>query len=302
MGAVIQWFSEICAYGQTWPIWAQRWGGAGLTLSLIGGSGLMAWAVVAAAAQISPLLGWGLAVVGTASGLAARSLRQAAEEVLAPLEVGDLLRARRCLAKYVGRDTEHLDDAEVRRAVLETVSENATDGVMAPLFYGAIATLVLPQVGPFPLVMAYKAASTLDSMIGYRQPPYTHWGWCAAKTEDLLTWLPCRMVVLLVALCSGHWRRVWAWCWRDAPQDPSPNSGWSECAYAAALGVQLGGVNTYRGLIKVKPHLGEPLSPITAATIAKALGLTRQLCLLSLALTGGMLLLLHDPLPLLAFR
>ncbi len=260
------------------------------------GSAFLAWGVAHLATGVSPLLGWGLAVVGTASGLAGRSLRQAAEEVLEPLQVGDLPQARQCLAKYVGRDTAQLNEPEVLRAVLETVSENATDGVIAPLCYGAIALLFLPQVGPFPLVMAYKAASTLDSMLGYREPPYTHWGWFAAKMEDLLTWVPCRLVVLLVALCSGQGQRVWTWCWRDAPQDPSPNSGWSECAYAAALGVQLGGVNTYRGLVKVKPLLGEPLEPITAATIRKALGLTRQLCLVTLALTGVLLVLVEDSL------
>lgn len=293
MGSYIQWVSRACSYGQGWPVWGQRLGGALLSLSLIGGASCLAWVIVKVATDLAPLLGWGLAVVGTASGLAGRSLRAAAAEVLQPLQAGELAQARQCLAKYVGRDTATLDTADVLRAVLETVSENATDGVIAPLFYGAIATLFFPQVGPLPLMMAYKAASTLDSMIGYHRPPYTHWGWFAAKTEDVLTWLPCRFLVLLVALCSGHWQRVWAWCWRDAPKDPSPNSGWSECAYAAALGVQLGGVNTYRGQIRVKPYLGQPLHPIEPATILRALALTRRLCLVTLALTGGILVLTH---------
>ncbi|WP_448524929.1 adenosylcobinamide-phosphate synthase CbiB [Parathermosynechococcus lividus] len=290
MGTYIEWVSNGCRYGQGWPMWGQRLGGALLSVSLIGGAACISWGIVKAATDLSPLLGWGLAVVGTASGLAGRSLREAAEEVLQALHAGDLPQARQRLAKYVGRDTAQLDETEILRAVLETVSENATDGVIAPLFYGAIASLFVPQVGPLPLVMAYKAASTLDSMIGYRQPPYTHWGWFAAKTDDLLTWFPCRFLVLLGALCSGRWQRVWEWCWRDAPKDPSPNSGWSECTYAAALGVQLGGVNTYRGQIRVKPHLGEPLHPIEPTTVVMALALTRQLCLVTLALTGGLLM------------
>ncbi|WP_460194989.1 adenosylcobinamide-phosphate synthase CbiB [Thermosynechococcus sp. FA-CM-4201] len=293
MGAYIQFVSNGFNYGQGWPVWGQRLGGALLTLTLTVGSALISWGVVALGMTISPLLGWGIAVVGTASGFAGRSLRDAAVEVLAPLAVGNLEGARQSLAKYVGRETAHLETPEILRAVLETVSENTTDGMMAPLFYGAIATLVVPHFTPLPLVMAYKAASTLDSMIGYREPPYTHWGWFAAKTDDVLTWLPCRLLVLLVALCSGQWQRVWQWCCRDAPKDPSPNSGWSECAYAAALGVRLGGTNTYRGTVKVKPFLGEPLHPIDQGTIIAALWLSRSLYLITLTATGGIVLVWH---------
>ncbi len=291
MGGYIQFVSNGFNYGQGWPVWRQRLAGALLTLSLIVGSAFISWGVVALGMAISPLLGWGIAVVGTASGFAGRSLRDAATEVLEPLAAGNLEGARQSLAKYVGRETAQLEAPEILRAVLETVSENATDGMMAPLFYGAIATLVVPQLTPLPLVMAYKAASTLDSMIGYREPPYTHWGWFAAKTDDVLTWLPCRFLVFLVALCSGQWQRVWQWCCRDAPKDPSPNSGWSECAYAAALGVRLGGMNTYRGTVKVKPFLGEPLQPIDQSIVTAALRLSRRLYLITLMTTGGLVLL-----------
>ncbi|BAY51631.1 cobalamin biosynthesis protein CobD [Thermostichus vulcanus NIES-2134] len=291
MGAYIQCLSKSLNYGQGWPVWAQRIGGAVLSLSLIVGSGLISWGLVAVGMAISPVVGWGIAVIGTASGFAGRSLRDAAAEVLAPLATGNVTGARQALAKYVGRETSHLEPAEILRALLETVSENATDGMMAPLFYGAIATLIVPQGSPLPLVMAYKAASTLDSMIGYREPPYTHWGWFAAKTEDVLTWLPCRLLVFLVALCSGQWQRVWQWCCRDAPKDPSPNSGWSECAYAAALGVRLGGTNIYRGTVKVKPFLGEPLHSFDQKTIQSALDLSRQIYLMALGLTGILLLI-----------
>jgi adenosylcobinamide-phosphate synthase len=190
--------------------------------------------------------------------------------------------ARQKLSQYVGRDTDNLSPTEILRAVLETVAENTTDGVTAPLFY-AILGAFLP-FGSVPLALAYKAASTLDSMIGYRDEPFADLGWFSAKLEDLLTWFPCRLTVLTLALISGKPLWVWTICRRDGVQDPSPNSGWSEAAFAAILGVQLGGVNSYRGVIKDKPLLGDPLSEITPDKIEDALGLTRFCFLLWLAI------------------
>jgi adenosylcobinamide-phosphate synthase len=201
-------------------------------------------------------------------------LRDAAEDVLAPLSQGDLEQARQRLSLYVGRDTQNLSEAEVLRAVMETISENATDGVMAPWFYALVGTAIAPFLG-VGLAIAYKALSTLDSMVGYRTAPYTYLGWFSARSEDIATWLPCRLTVLTIALLSRQPLRVWRLCRRDAPQDPSPNAGWSECAYAAALGVQLGGPNTYRGELKYKPLLAEPLRPITILVIRQGLRLTR---------------------------
>ncbi|APB32471.1 Cobalamin biosynthesis protein CbiB [Gloeomargarita lithophora Alchichica-D10] len=222
-----------------------------------------------------------------ASCLAGRSLHRAAMEVLVPLEVGNLPTARQVLSQYVGRDTEHLETEEILRAVLETVSENATDGVMAPLFYALLGGMV----GQSPAVWAfgYKAVSTLDSMVGYRTPRYAHLGWASAHLDDVLTWLPCRLVVFTIGLLSGKPLYVWRICRRDAPFDSSPNSGWSECCYAAALGVQLGGLNIYRGVAKMKPKLGESHREITPSVIQRALNLTRAGFLLWLLL--GLLLL-----------
>jgi adenosylcobinamide-phosphate synthase len=210
-----------------------------------------------------------------ASCFAGRSLRNAATDVLRPLQANEVEEARSVLSRYVGRDTENLSEPEILRAVLETVTENATDGVMAPLFYALIGA-ALPGIGSVPLTLAYKAASTLDSMVGYREAPYTYLGWFSARVEDLLTWLPCRLTVLTLALLSGRPLQIWRLCQRDAPKDPSPNSGWSECAYAAALGVQVGGVNWYRGVAKHKPLLGDAISPITPQVINQALQLTRH--------------------------
>lgn len=261
------------------PAWVERIWGVGLGLTLVVGSGAVGWGLVHWVQQLSALLALALMVVLLASCLAGRSLRRAAEEVLAPLAQGHLVLARERLALYVGRDTADLEESEILRAVLETVSENATDGVLAPLFYGVLGAMV-PGLGAVPLALAYKAASTLDSMVGYRHPPYTHLGWFSARMEDGLTWLPCRLTVITIALLSGQPRRVWRICRRDAPADPSPNAGWSEAAYAAALGVQLGGVNVYRGVVKAKPYLGEARHPITPDQISQALTLTRRAVLL----------------------
>lgn len=269
---------------------AQRTAGILLGIILVAGSGGVGWLLVQCARWFHPLLGTAVASILLASCFAGRSLRKAGEEVLKPIVAGDLATARSTLSLYVGRDTENLSEPEILRAVLETVTENATDGVMAPLFYAILGTF-LPMVGSVPLALAYKAASTLDSMIGYRQLPYTYIGWFSAKLEDVLTWLPCRLTVLTLALLSGQPFYVWQLCQRDATADPSPNSGWSECAYAAVLGVQVGGTNWYRGVAKHKPLLGEPIQPITPAIIERAMQLTRYCFLIWLGMALAALLL-----------
>jgi adenosylcobinamide-phosphate synthase len=243
----------------------------GLTLS----TGGISWLVIYACQQVHPALSIAVQSIALASCFAAKSLRQAAEDVLVAINQNDLDLARSKLRMYVGRDTDKLTIPEINRAIFETVTENAIDGVMAPLFY-AIVGAFIPAVGAVPLAMAYKAASTLDSMVGYRREPYADLGWCSAKAEDLLTWLPCRLSVLTLSLISGKPLTVWRLCCRDAVKDPSPNSGWSECAYAAALGVQVGGINYYRGEVQIKPQLGDDLQPITSAIIHQALRLTRS--------------------------
>ncbi|MEM9543673.1 MAG: adenosylcobinamide-phosphate synthase CbiB [Cyanobacteria bacterium P01_E01_bin.42] len=250
--------------------------GSGLIL----GSAIAGWIATFIATLIHPLFGIAIAAILLGSCFAGRSLRDAAMDVLIPLTEGKIELAREKLALYVGRDTANLSAREILRAVLETVAENATDGVTAPLFY-AIVGLFAP-IGSVPLCLAYKAASTLDSMVGYQREPYTDIGWFSAKLEDILTWLPCRLTVLAIALVSGKPRRVFALCRRDAPQDPSPNSGWSECSYAAALGVQLGGENIYRGVAKNKPLLGEGDREITPEVVLAALNLMRTCFLLGL--------------------
>lgn len=159
---------------------------------------------------ISPALGFGVTTIAIASCWAARSLRQATEAVINPLSKGDLDEARAQLQQYVGRDTASLSTAEVLRALLESISENATDGVFAPLFYSLCGWLISPTWG-VAAAFAYKGLSTLDSMVGYRTAPYTHLGWCSARLEDAATWLPCRLTVITIAMMSGHFQRLYAY-------------------------------------------------------------------------------------------
>ncbi|HIK12041.1 MAG TPA: cobalamin biosynthesis protein [Oscillatoriaceae cyanobacterium M33_DOE_052] len=258
----------------------RRWAGIILGMGLVIGTGSMAYIGVRIAGNIHPLLGFTLETILLASCFAGRSLRAAAEDVLQYLpprsqNPTEIAQARQKLRSYVGRDTENLSEPEIWRAILETVAENAVDGVTAPLFYALIGA-ALPGVGALPLAFAYKAASTLDSMVGYKDEPFTDLGWFSAKLEDILTWLPCRLTVLTLGIFSGQLHSVWQQCQSDATKDPSPNSGWSECTYAVILGVQLGGTNYYGGVAKQKPLLGKPLSQISATTIEQALGLTRS--------------------------
>lgn len=294
IGWWISWMSQVCLKFFKSSLGLKA-AGIMLGLSTIVGAGLGTWAIVYSAGYLHPFLGFAVESILVASGLAGRSLRDAAQDVLTPLNDDDLPTARQKMALYVGRDTQKLDEAGILRAVMETVSENATDGALAPFFYailGAIIGAVLPT-GSAALVMAYKAASTLDSMVGYKTPPYKDLGWFSARFEDCLTWLPCRLVVTTIALLSGKPWQVWQICRRDASKDPSPNAGWSECAYAVALGVQLGGMNYYRGQAKEKPLLGDRLFPLSPSHIHKALRLTRWSLLAWMAIATLALLLLY---------
>ncbi|WP_228059273.1 adenosylcobinamide-phosphate synthase CbiB [Nostoc sp. LEGE 06077] len=271
----------------------QKIAGILLGIILIIGSGCIGWLIVQLARELHPILAVVIESIILASCFALRSLRTATTDVLQPLIAGNLSAARQALSNYVGRDTQNLSEAEILRAVLETVSENATDGVMAPLFYAVVGACI-PNLGAVPLALAYKASSTLDSMVGYKEAPYTYLGWFSARLEDYLTWLPCRLTVITLGLLSGKPLSVWLICRRDAILDPSPNSGWSECAYAAILGVQVGGTNWYRGVAKEKPLLGDAIYPITPMTIHQALQLTRYSFLLWLGIAIAILFLLPN--------
>lgn len=192
--------------------------------------------------------------------LAARSLHLESRLVTDALERGDIEEARRRLSRIVGRDTAHLDEGEIWRATVETVAENASDGVIAPLFY-------LMLGGPA-LALAYKAVNTLDSMVGYRNERYIRFGWASARFDDLLNYIPARLTGLLMVLAAPLLGlsaiNAFRMMHRDGRNHSSPNSGVPEAAAAGALGVQLGGTNIYFGRPVEKPTIGEPLKPLSA--------------------------------------
>ncbi|NJM00059.1 MAG: cobalamin biosynthesis protein CobD [Synechococcaceae cyanobacterium SM2_3_2] len=271
MGALINGGKRIILHAGSRP-WQQRLGGGILTIGLGLGSYGYAWALIAVASGIHVWLGTALHIVLLASCLGGRSLRRAAEEVLQPLEQGDLEVARHQLSRYVGRDTDSLNTVEICRALVETVAENTPDGATAPLFFALL--------GGAPLAFAYKAVSTLDSMVGYRRDPYTYLGTLPARTEDVLTWIPARLTVLSLALMQPNPIAFWRACRRDALADPSPNSGWSEAAFAHTLGIQLGGLNHYQGIPTLKPLLGTPGRPLDPVVVRDSLHLLRRVLLI----------------------
>jgi adenosylcobinamide-phosphate synthase len=192
------------------------------------------------------------------SCLAVRSLDRESNKVIEALRVGDIHRARTLVGRLVGRDTRQLSEREVTRAVFETVAENMSDAIVAPLFYLAIFGV--------PGMVACKAVNTMDSMIGYKNDRYIHFGWAAARLDDVANYIPARITACLIvfsaALTRLRWRRAIHVVLRDARLQPSPNAGYPEAALAGALGVQLGGLNYYFGHPVEKPFLGDPLEDL----------------------------------------
>ena len=258
----------------------ERLAGIWLTVHVVGLVGLVAWTFVSACDWLGPvpsLMGRSLLIYW---GLATRSL---GDETLQASEASDLKTARRELAMIVGRDTATLDEAEIGRACVETVAENYTDAVVAPLFWFVIG-------GPVGL-WTFKAISTLDSMVGYRNAKYRDLGWASARLDDAAALVPSRLAWLLIGLAAwiagerpGNALRIG---WRDGRKHPSPNAGWSEAAMAGALGIQLGGPATYGGVPGFKPLLGEPVDPINRATVRRSVRVMRVAATLAVAFAWG---------------
>lgn len=235
-------------------------GGVTLLVVTVGLTYGASWALLRGAYAVNSYLGLFVSVILSWSCLAARSLHLESKLVADVLAGGDLAAARRNLARIVGRDTAGLDEAEVWRATVETVAENSSDGVIAPLFF-----LILG--GP-PLALAYKAANTLDSMVGYKNERYLKFGWASARFDDLANFIPARLTAFLMTaaapLVGLSGRGAWRIARRDSRNHSSPNSGFPEAAAAGALGVRLGGTNSYGGVRVAKPTIGESRKPLSA--------------------------------------
>lgn len=216
---------------------------------------------------LQDLLGvWGAAILAWPL-VAARSLHDHLRAVLHPLQRGDLTAARHATAMIVGRDVTQADQAALTRASLESLAENASDGVIAPLFWAMVAGL--------PGIAAYKAINTLDSMIGHKNARYHQFGWFAARLDDVANWLPARLTALLLALASGN-PRSWRIARRDARAHRSPNAGWPEAAMAGALNVRLSGPRAYGDRTSAEPWLNEAAPDPQVADLDRGIGLYRR--------------------------
>ena len=202
--------------------------------------------------------------------LGGRSLTETAVRLAAAVEAGDLPAARKLLPSLCGRDPESLDAAGFSRAALESVAENTSDAVVGALVWGAVA-------GPGG-VLAYRAANTLDAMVGHRSARYADFGWAAARLDDGLNWLPARLSAALAAVCAplvgGSSRAAWKTARYDGGNHPSPNAGRVEAAFAGALGVRLGGPLSYGGVAELRPVMGAGRVP-TPADVRRAAHLSR---------------------------
>lgn len=192
--------------------------------------------------------------------LGARSLGRVARDLAQSLERGDLEVARRIAPSLVGRDPSHLDAPELCRAAVESVAENTADAVLGPLLWAA--------VGGIPAAIAYRAANSLDAMVGHKNERYREFGWGSARLDDFLTWPAARLGALLAVLFApmggGTPLATWEIIRRDGQSHPSPNAGVMESAFAGALGVQLGGVNRYGDRVENRSHLGDGPLPSPA--------------------------------------
>jgi adenosylcobinamide-phosphate synthase len=245
-------------------------------LTVLAAAGGTALLLIAAAARVLPALGDAVSIALLYTCFAGHDLARHSGRVAEALAANDLPEARRRVAMLVGRDTEALDEPEVVRATVESVAENLVDGVTAPLLFAVIG-------GPVGAIL-YKAVNTLDSTFGYKNERYLQFGRASARLDDVVNFLPARLTVPLAIFASAVLGLSPAGAWRiflrDGRKHPSPNSGLTEAAVAGALGVQLGGTNSYFGVASERPRMGDPLHRLARAHIVQ----TNRLMLLTSAL------------------
>ncbi len=241
-------------------------GGAVVAFCLPVGTFLFTSLVCLGAAKLHPLLGLVVQMFWCGQALAAKGLAQESRNVYAQLKKDDLPAARKAVSRIVGRDTENLTAEGVTKAAVETVAENASDGVIAPLLYMLI--------GGAPLALTYKAINTMDSMLGYKNEKYLYFGRVPARLDDAANYIPSRLAALLwvaaAALTGNDAKGAWRIWRRDRRNHASPNSAQTESACAGALGVQLAGPAYYFGEYYPKPTIGDPLRPIEPEDILRA--------------------------------
>ncbi|MGO4106745.1 adenosylcobinamide-phosphate synthase CbiB [Paenibacillus sp. YAF4_2] len=228
------------------------------------------WAITAAAAWIHPWVGYIVSAWFISTTIAVKGLKDAAMLVYRPLIADKLEDARKYVGYIVGRDTTQLTPSEASRAAVETVAENTVDAFVSPILFALI--------GAAPVAMMYRTANTLDSMVGYRNERYVNFGWCSARTDDVLNYFPARftgqMLTVAALLHKGmSAARAWSSIREFASRHPSPNSGIPESAVAGALGIELGGLNYYFGEPSERARMGWPLRELEPYDIVRSVWL-----------------------------
>jgi adenosylcobinamide-phosphate synthase len=277
LGALIDALDRRCNRTADAP-WLRRVAGVAAALVVIVLAAALAWA-----AQATVAFGWSrmfLLGILTWPFVALRSLHDHVAAVARPLEAGDIAAARTAVSMIVGRDPAQLDEAGIARAAIESLAENTSDGIVAPVFWGALFGL--------PGIVGYKAVNTLDSMIGHRTARHQSFGWAAARIDDLANFIPARLTGFLFALLSARPQAATACMARDARAHRSINAGWPEAAMAGALGVRLCGPRSYHGVLADEPWLNASARDPAAADLISALKLYRRVMLL----LGGLLVIL----------
>ncbi len=260
-------------------------GGCMTVLTVLLVTGLVTCILLFAAYRLHPLLGAGVEMIMTYQILAIKSLKDESMKVYDRLQHGTLEDARHAVSMIVGRDTQNLTEEGVVKAAVETVAENTSDGVIAPMLYTALG-------GPV-LGFLYKAVNTMDSMIGYKNDRYLYFGRAAAKLDDVVNFVParisaCLMVAATTFLKDGNPRRAWKIYRRDSRKHASPNSAQTESVCAGALGIQLAGDASYFGKIVKKPYIGDPVRQVETEDIKR----TNRLMYITAFLCEGICVLL----------
>lgn len=264
----------VVGYGRLISFFEHRWNhgqnrklkGMLMTVLLVAGVAAVVWGVLVMARTLSVWLEVVLSAVLVFYCLAGKTLIDEVQAVFRETDVS-LERGRKQVARIVGRDTSELTAQEVRIAALETLAENLSDGVVAPLFWYMVAGV--------PGMMAYKMVNTLDSMVGYKNERYRNFGCFAARLDDVANYIPARLTALLMVLVSGRWSLL-AFVKRYGRQHASPNSGYPESALAGILDCRFGGPHVYFGQVVDKPWIGENCRAVNTADMQVAVAVNRR--------------------------
>ncbi|MCD8350808.1 MAG: adenosylcobinamide-phosphate synthase CbiB [Planctomycetaceae bacterium] len=269
IGNLIAWLEETLRRRFPATARGERAAGAVMVVIVLLVTGLAVWVVLSLALLVHPLLYWLAQVWLGFQALATYGLRESAFMVYSRLAAGDLHGAREAVGRIVGRDTAALDQTGVAKAAVETVAENASDGVVAPLLFFALGGAVLAWL--------YKAVNTMDSMVGYKNDRFRHFGMVAARLDDVVNFIPARLTAILFLAAARMrnlpWRNGWRVFLRDRHNHASPNSAQPEAACAGVLGVWLGGDACYGGILVAKPRIGDGGREVSAGDILRSVDL-----------------------------